>query len=105
MNQIQKYEPMIRVITYDDQSYYTPESNYVKIKEVMSKSKFVEVEGVLLAVSSVKRIEKDTQDIQVNHLDKPVRDKVESRIQQFTRNIGRNPTENEIRNIINNFSS
>jgi len=55
---IQEYKPqyVLDIYTYDNSFYTLPETHFDKIKEVLNKDKFIELNGDLVACSSVKKV-------------------------------------------------
>ena len=90
MTNLQKYEQMMRVTTRDDKILYFPHAKYEAFKKALEDNKFVEIEGILMAVWNVKTIQQDKGGDYT--IPKEYREQVISRSKIYEENLGKPPT-------------
>lgn len=102
MKQIQKYEPKHRVTLKDGTHLLVPSSKVEALKKDLETKKFITIEAVTIATRLIDKISEYEYD-QLNDLPKDIRCKVEARIKEYERNLGKKPGEKTINNIIKKF--
>lgn len=92
MTDLVKYEKQVVVETFDGALFFTPESNYVAFKKALNDSKFVELNGELLNVSTIKRVYTAESG---DNMTREQREEFEIRKKRFFEKLGRNPEKEE----------
>lgn len=97
MNEIVQYEKQVVLETFDGNLYFTPASNYTSLKKAMNTDKFLELNGELLNVSTIKRVYQSDGEVGLNREEKQI---LEQKKKAFYEKLGRAPSKIEIANII-----
>lgn len=93
MVKIVKYKPITVVETFGGEKFYSKEA-IGKVSRAVRDNLFVEVEGRVLNVKSIKRIYTDTKnpgDLSTSQIRR-----LEQRKLEFKQNLGRKPTASEV---------
>lgn len=97
MTDVIKYEKQAVVESFDGKLYFTSASNYQALKTALNTDKFVELNGELLNVSSVKKVYISDGEASLSQDQKEA---LESRKKEFKLNLGRMPNSSEVQTII-----
>lgn len=97
MTDIIKYEKQIVIECFDEKLYFTPESNYQALKLALKTDRFVELNGELVNVSTIKKVYLTDAESGLNEYQKR---SLQTRKKNFKDNLGRDPNQAEIMKMI-----
>jgi len=97
MTKLIKSEKHVVVESFEGNLYFTTHENYVALKKALNENKFIELNGELLNVSTIKRVYISNGESTLNEKEKKA---LEQRKKEFKVNLGRHPNGGELKNII-----
>jgi len=101
MSDLQKYKPMIKIITYDDEVYYSDVSLEDMAKITANPTnKFIAVQDSLVPINQIKKITKHSG-MGYESLPKAQKEAVAQMIRTYQDNLGEYPKPENIKIMIN----
>jgi len=91
MNQIQKYEPQLEVITKDGEIYFTPLENKSVILQKLNSDKFIEINGEIISCYSVVKVREAKNKSGLENFSPEIRRLVKQRSQVWSANLNKQP--------------
>lgn len=98
--QIDQYEPQMEIILFDGSIYYIPITAYAMFKKTIERDRFVELQGALIATSTIKIVRQSKYDDLLRHLPQEQKRLLLKRCMRFEQKLDRYPTRTEVQNMI-----
>lgn len=106
MGNLQKYTPMAKVLTYDNEVYYIQESQQEALEKMINENPFgiCKLNGISVKYKDIKKIMPHKS---LGYEDLPIhqRTEVEGMIKRFQENLGYYPKEANIKKMIEKVTS